>query len=170
MPTRRQVLDSAKLVDEARERLKGILVIDFVVPDYYARRPKPCMGGWGRGSINITPAGKALPCHAAETIPGLVFANVRDERLADIWLYSEAFQRFRGTHWMPEPCRSCELRAVDWGGCRCQALAFAGDAALTDPACAKSSLHAAFIEVAEDAAARPPPEFVYRNPRAGAHL
>ena len=170
MPTRRQVLDSAKLVDEARERLKGILVLDFVVPDYYARRPKPCMGGWGRGSINITPSGQALPCHAAETIPGLVFANVRDERLADIWLHSEAFQRFRGTHWMPEPCRACELRTVDWGGCRCQALAFAGDAALTDPACGKSSLHEAFTQVAEHAAAQPAPELVYRNPRAGAQL
>ena len=122
MPTRRQVLDSAELVEKARERLKGILVIDFVVPDYYARRPKPCMGGWGRASINITPSGKALPCHAAETIPGLAFDNVRDRRLSDIWLHSEAFQRFRGTHWMPEPCRSCELREVDWGGCRCQAL------------------------------------------------
>ena len=170
MPTRRQVLDSAQLVEQARERLKGILVIDFVVPDYYARRPKPCMGGWGRGSINITPSGKALPCHAAETIPGLVFDYVRDKRLADIWLQSAAFQRFRGTHWMPEPCRSCELRTVDWGGCRCQALAFAGDAARTDPACAKSSLHEAFTQVAQREAAEPAPQFVYRNPRAGAQL
>jgi len=91
------VFDSAELVERARERLKGILVIDFVVPDYYARRPKPCMGGWGRGSINITPAGKVLPCHAAETIPELAFDNVRDRRLSDIWLHSDAFQRFRGT-------------------------------------------------------------------------
>src|SRR5262249_54099824 len=117
MPTRRQVLDSVELVERAREPLKGVLVIDFVVPDYYARRPNPCMGGWGRGSINITPAGRALPCHAAETIPGLLFDNVRDKRLADIWLHSDAFQRYRGTDWMPQPCRSCELRAVDWGGC-----------------------------------------------------
>ena len=170
MPTRRQVLDSAELVERARERLKGILVIDFVVPDYYAKRPKPCMGGWGRGSIVITPSGKALPCHAAETIPGLTFDNVRDRRLADIWLHSDAFQRFRGTAWMPEPCRSCELREVDWGGCRCQALAFAGDAALTDPACAKSSLHAAFALVAEREAGSPAPELVFRNPRTGAQM
>ena len=170
MPTRRQVLDSADRVERARERLKGILAIDFVVPDYYARRPKPCMGGWGRGSINITPSGKALPCHAAETIPGLAFDNVRDKRLADIWLHSEAFRRFRGTAWMPEPCRSCDLREVDWGGCRCQALAFAGDAALTDPACAKSSLHLAFAEVAEGEAALSAPEFIFRNPRTGAQL
>jgi len=170
MPTRRQVLDSAELVEQARERLRGVLVIDFVVPDYYARRPKPCMGGWGRGSINITPSGKALPCHAAETIPGLRFDNVRDKRLADIWFHSAAFQRFRGTDWMPQPCRSCELRTVDWGGCRCQALAFAGDAGLTDPACGKSSLHEAFTQVADHAAAQPAREFVYRNPRAGARL
>jgi PqqA peptide cyclase len=170
MPTRRQVLDSVELVERARERLKGVLIIDFVVPDYYARRPKPCMGGWGRGSINITPSGKALPCHAAETIPGLLFDNVRDKRLADIWLRSDAFQRFRGTDWMPEPCRACEFRAVDWGGCRCQALAFAGDAGLTDPACAKSSLHEAFTQVAEAEASEPARELMFRNPRAGAHL
>src|SRR5262249_46716083 len=47
LPTRGEVLHSAELVARARERLKGILAIDFVVPDYYARRPKPCMGGWG---------------------------------------------------------------------------------------------------------------------------
>ena len=137
MPTREQVLDSAELVDEARERLKGILVIDFVVPDYYAKRPKPCMGGWGRGIINITPSGKVLPCHAAETMPGLAFDNVRDRQLRDIWLEFEAFQRYPRHDWMQEPCRSCELREKDWGGCRCQAFAFAGDAALADPACAQ---------------------------------
>jgi pyrroloquinoline quinone biosynthesis protein E len=166
MPTRAQVIRSAELVDEARERLKGILVIDFVVPDYYARRPKPCMGGWGRGLINITPSGKALPCHAAETIAGLAFDNVRESRLRDIWLHSQAFQRFRGTAWMPEPCRSCDEREVDWGGCRCQALAFAGDAAATDPACAKSRLHAAFSEVAEGEASQPPQQFAFRSARA----
>ncbi len=86
MPTREQVLRTAELVGRARERLKGILVIDFVVPDYYARRPKPCMGGWGRDSMNITPSGKVLPCHAAESLPGLIFDNVRDRKLRDIWL------------------------------------------------------------------------------------
>jgi pyrroloquinoline quinone biosynthesis protein E len=167
MPTRDQVLRSAELVAAARERLKGILVIDFVVPDYYASRPKPCMGGWGRGIINVTPSGKVLPCHAAETIPGLAFDNVRDKPLRDIWLNSGAFQAFRGTSWMREPCRSCEFREVDWGGCRCQAFAFAGDAALTDPACAKSALHAKFAQVAQHEASQSPPQFVFRNPRAG---
>ena len=168
MPTRDQVLKSAELVAAARERLRGVLVIDFVVPDYYASRPKPCMGGWGRGIVNVTPSGKVLPCHAAETIPGLVFDNVRDRPLRDIWLNSDAFRAFRGTSWMREPCRSCEFREIDWGGCRCQAFAFAGDAALTDPACAKSALHAKFAQVAQHEASLPPPQFVFRNPRAGA--
>jgi pyrroloquinoline quinone biosynthesis protein E len=168
MPSRDQVLRSAELVDNARERLKGILVIDFVVPDYYASRPKPCMGGWGRGIVAITPSGKVLPCHAAETIPGLVFDNVRDRRLKDIWLGSDAFQRFRGTAWMREPCRSCEFREIDWGGCRCQAFAFLGAAAEADPACAKSPRHATFSATAAHEAAAPPEEFVYRKPRAAA--
>jgi pyrroloquinoline quinone biosynthesis protein E len=168
MPTRDQVLRSADLVDAARERLKGVLVIDFVVPDYYASRPKPCMGGWGRGIVDITPSGKVLPCHAAETIPGLAFDSVRDRPLRDIWSESSAFRTFRGTSWMREPCRSCAFREIDWGGCRCQAFAFAGAGAETDPACALSPLHGAFTRIAEQEAAAPAPAFVYRNPRAGA--
>jgi PqqA peptide cyclase len=170
MPTREQVLESAELVERARERLKGVLVIDFVVPDYYASRPKPCMGGWGRGIVNVTPSGKVLPCHAAETIPGLAFDSVRERRLRDIWLNSSAFQKFRGTEWMPEPCRSCEFREVDWGGCRCQAFAFAGDAALTDPACAKSALHAAFTGAAQRESQMAAPEFSFRSPRAARRI
>ena len=168
MPTREQVLRSAEIVAQARERLKGILVIDFVVPDYYARRPKPCMGGWGRGIINITPSGKVLPCHAAESLPGLVFENVRHRSLRDIWLSSDAFQKFRHTEWMQEPCRSCEFREMDWGGCRCQAFAFTGDMRATDPACDKSSVHGAFADTAHAEAARPPDALVYRSPRASA--
>jgi pyrroloquinoline quinone biosynthesis protein E len=165
MPTREQVVRSADLVAEAREGLKGILTIDFVAPDYYAARPKPCMGGWGRGIINVTPSGKVLPCHAAESIPGLTFANVRERSLREIWLASDAFQKFRGLEWMREPCRSCELREVDWGGCRCQALAFTGAAENADPACAKSAHHAAFTRVAEDESAAPAPDFIYRRPQ-----
>jgi pyrroloquinoline quinone biosynthesis protein E len=168
MPTRAQVLKSAEIVAEARERLKGILIIDFVVPDYYARRPKPCMGGWGRGIINVTPAGKVLPCHAAESLPGLVFENVRDRSLRDIWLSSDAFQKFRHTEWMQEPCRSCEFKEVDWGGCRCQAFAFVGDMRAADPACSKSSAHAAFADTAHGEAASPPGPFAFRSLRASA--
>jgi PqqA peptide cyclase len=169
MPTREQVLASADLVAAARERLKGILVIDFVVPDYYARRPKPCMGGWGRGIINITPSGKMLPCHAAESLPGLAFDNVREKRLRDIWLGSDAFQKYRGTAWMQAPCTSCEFRERDWGGCRCQAFAFAGEATAADPACNKSGHHQAFTEVAEHEAAAEAAPFVFRSLRTAAH-
>jgi len=165
MPTRAQVMRSIEIVDAARERLKGILVIDFVVPDYYATWPKPCMGGWGSGIINVTPSGKVLPCHAAETIPGLIFDNVRDKPLAQIWLHGQAFEKFRGTEWMIEPCRSCERREIDWGGCRCQAFAMVGDAAAADPACVKSSRHKEFVALAEREAGQPPPAFVYRRPR-----
>jgi pyrroloquinoline quinone biosynthesis protein E len=165
MPTRAQVLRSAAIVRKARERLKGALVIDHVVPDYYATWPKPCMGGWGRGIMNVTPSGKVLPCHAAETIPGLLFDNVRDKPLAEIWLDGQAFRTFRGTDWMLEPCRTCERREIDWGGCRCQAFALAGDAAVADPACVKSSRHVELVALAEREADLPPPAFVYRRPR-----
>jgi pyrroloquinoline quinone biosynthesis protein E len=164
MPTRAQVLKSAEIVEEAKERLKGVMVFDFVVPDYYAKTPKPCMGGWGRGVMNVTPQGKVLPCHASETIPGLIFDNVKDRRLADIWLNGQAFQKYRGTSWMKEPCRSCPRREIDFGGCRCQAMAFTGDAANTDPACHFSPHHAAFVAAAEtESAEAAPPAFVYRR-------
>ena len=141
LPTRAQLEAVTRVVDAARERLRSKITIDYVVPDYYASRPKACMGGWGRLFMNISPSGKALPCHAAETLPGLDFPSVRQHTLADIWISSPAFRRFRGTAWMPEPCRSCERREIDWGGCRCQALALLGDAGATDPVCSKSHDH-----------------------------
>ncbi|HWL81264.1 MAG TPA: pyrroloquinoline quinone biosynthesis protein PqqE [Roseomonas sp.] len=147
MPEPAQVEESRRIVTEARQRLEGRLVIDFVAPDYHATRPKACMGGWGRRFLNVSPSGAVLPCHAAETIPGLRFDRVTERSLADIWYGSEAFNRFRGTDWMPEPCRSCDRREVDWGGCRCQALALTGDAARTDPVCALSPDHAAVAGV-----------------------
>lgn len=163
MPTREQFMKTVDIVEAAKERLKGILVFDFVVPDYYASRPKPCMGGWGRGIMNITPSGRALPCHAAESLPGLTFDNVRERPLADIWLNGQAFNMYRGTSWMKEPCRSCDRREIDFGGCRCQALAIAGDATATDPACNLSPLHTMFAETARRESQEPPPPFIYRR-------
>jgi len=148
MPPKKEVDESIAVVEEARTRLKGELVIDMVVPDYYARYPKPCAGGWGRIAINVSPSGKVLPCHAAETIPGLEFWNVRDHPLSDIWRDNPAFKAFRGTEWMLEPCRSCERREIDWGGCRCQALALTGDARNADPACHKSPHHQRIVATA----------------------
>jgi pyrroloquinoline quinone biosynthesis protein E len=154
MPTREQVERAAKAVEELRRRHHGEIVIDAVVPDYYARLPKPCVGGWGRRSLNVTPSGKVLPCHAAESIPGLEFWNVREHSLADIWANSPAFNAFRGTDWMPELCATCARRDIDFGGCRCQAFALTGDASATDPVCHLSPRHAdvvALATVQEDA-------------------
>ncbi len=163
MPTREQFMKTVEIVEQARERLKGIMVFDFVVPDYYAKYPKPCMGGWGSGIINVTPSGKVLPCHAAESLPGMEFDNVRTRRLMDIWLQGAAFNKFRGTEWMKEPCRSCDRKEIDFGGCRCQAFALTGDATNTDPACSLSSRHAEWFKVAEQESHQPAPPFVYRR-------
>jgi pyrroloquinoline quinone biosynthesis protein E len=148
MPTPEQVARAAEEVEALRQRHQGRIVIDAVVPDYYARYPKPCMGGWGRRSLNVTPAGRVLPCHAAESIPGLEFWSVRDHPLADIWRNSPAFRAFRGTDWMSEPCRSCARREQDFGGCRCQAFLLTGDARATDPVCHLSPHHARLAELA----------------------
>lgn len=152
LPSRAQLEHVNAVVAAARTRLRGRIVIDYVVPDYHAARPKACMGGWGNRFINITPSGKALPCHAAETLPGLTFPSVRNQDLIEIWNRTDAFVRFRGTDWMPALCRSCDQREIDWGGCRCQALAIAGDAARADPACARSPDHHLMYEAIEAAA------------------
>jgi pyrroloquinoline quinone biosynthesis protein E len=142
LPTRAQVERSMQTLADAQERLRGQMRIDYVVPDYYAKYPKACMGGWGRRLLLIDPAGRALPCHAAGVIPGLRFDNVRDRSLEWIWHESAAFNKFRGEAWMAEPCRSCDRRAEDFGGCRCQAFLMTGDAAATDPVCSLAPRHA----------------------------
>ncbi len=161
LPGREQMEQATATVEAARHRLLGRLVVDYVMPDYYAARPKACMGGWARRLITVTPAGQALPCHVAESLTGMEFASVREQSLGAIWRDSPAFVRFRGTAWMPEPCRSCDQREVDWGGCRCQAFAMTGDASRTDPACEKSPDHG--MIVAATAEPRAAPAFVYRR-------
>jgi pyrroloquinoline quinone biosynthesis protein E len=141
MPTCRQLENCLRIVGEAQERLSGRIRIDCVLPDYYARYPKACMGGWGRSLMLINPAGEVLPCHAAAVIPGMQFDNVRGHPLEWIWKDSAAFQRFRGEQWMPEPCRSCERRTLDFGGCRCQAFLLTGEASATDPVCTLAPSH-----------------------------
>lgn len=164
MPTIEQIDEATAIVAEETERLRGILDIDFVVPDYYALRPKKCMGGWGRQFFNITPAGKILPCHAAETITELDFESVRSNHsIAWIWQNSDAFNRYRGTGWMPEPCQSCEFKEIDYGGCRCQAFALTGSASNTDPACSLSPLHQSLFDTAEREASGGSDRFIYRN-------
>lgn len=168
MPTLEQIEETSRIVEDAQVRLKGILTIDYVVPDYYALRPKKCMGGWGRQFFNISPTGKILPCHAAETITGLDFESVRSNHsIAWIWQNSDAFNRYRGTGWMPEPCRSCEFKEVDFGGCRCQAFALTGDAGNTDPACTLSPTHEQIFKTAETEASGDVNRFIYRNFNGG---
>src|SRR5277367_3230425 len=147
-------------VEALRAEHHGRIVIDAVVPDYYARFPKPCVGGWGRRSLNVTPSGRVLPCHAAESIPGLEFWSVKDHSLREIWESAPSFNAFRGTAFLPEPCRSCERRELDFGGCRCQAFAITGDAKATDPVCHLSPNHH-LIE--QQAAMREDVPYVYRR-------
>ena len=163
MPTREDFMDRAKITEKARERLKGVIVIDMVVPDYYAKFPKPCMGGWGRGIINVTPQGRVLPCHAAELIKGLEFDNVRDKPLGDIWLNGPAFQKYRGTSWMKDPCRTCPRREVDYGGCRCQAFALTGMRPTpTPPARSRRCTRSGRRSLRSESHVVPP-EFIYRR-------
>jgi PqqA peptide cyclase len=151
MPSRDQAYAAEALVKELRARHHGRIVVDSVIPDYYATMPKPCMGGWGARVINVTPAGKVLPCHAAETIPGLEFWSVRDRALEDVWLNSPAFNAYRGESWMEEPCTSCDKRSTCKGGCRCQALALAGRATAADPVCVLSPFHPELAALAAQA-------------------
>ena len=150
MPTSAQLDKAVEIVTAAEKRLAGRIRIDSVVPDYYAKYPKACMGGWGRRLMLINPAGKVLPCHAAEVISGLEFENTREQTLEWIWRESPSFQRFRGEEWMPEPCRSCDRRTEDFGGCRCQALLLTGDPTATDPACILAPAHAVVETVLEE--------------------
>jgi len=138
MPTREQLAAAWLVVEQERARPDNRLEIVWVLPDYYEQYPKPCMGGWGRSYMTVTPSGEVWPCHAAGRITTLRFDNARERSLEWIWSESDAFRRFRGDAWMPEPCRSCARKDVDFGGCRCQAFLVAGDAAATDPVCSLS--------------------------------
>ncbi|MBB3999445.1 pyrroloquinoline quinone biosynthesis protein PqqE [Aureimonas pseudogalii] len=153
MPPREAMERQIAVVEAARTALRGVLAIDFVAPDYYALYPKACMGGWARDAFMITPDGTAMPCHGAAAIPHLAFENAAKVPLAAIWTRSPAFEAYRGTDWMKDPCRSCERREIDFGGCRCQAMALAGDAAATDPACSLSPLHGRILALAQEEAA-----------------
>jgi len=163
MPTREQAREATRLVAEARARLKGRLVIDYVPADYHEDLPKRCMGGWGSSGLNVIPDGQVLPCHAAQSIPHLSFDRVTERPLRDIWYEGAAFNAYRGTDWMQEPCRSCERREIDFGGCRCQAMAILGDPNATDPVCVKSPHHGILQTRADAHAARDDAPMVYRG-------
>jgi pyrroloquinoline quinone biosynthesis protein E len=153
LPTRAQIHKATDIALAAKKRLWGKMEILFVAPDYYGDRPKPCMHGWGKRHLTVNPVGDVLPCPTAGEIESLRFENVRQKPLRWIWTDSESFNRFRGTEWMPEPCRSCEFREVDFGGCRCQAALLTGNASATDPACSLSpfrDLLTAFVDSAQE--------------------
>jgi pyrroloquinoline quinone biosynthesis protein E len=171
LPTREQLTRSIDFLKDAEERLRGKIRVEFVVPDYYAKFPKPCMGGWGRKLILVTPSGEVLPCHAAKVIPGLRFENVKERSVREIWEHSEAFQKFRGEEWMQEPCKNCDRRELDFGGCRCQAFLLVGDSQATDPVCSLSPQRAKVDAILAETNALPvtqtsgKPEWLYRpNP------
>jgi pyrroloquinoline quinone biosynthesis protein E len=165
LPTRGQVERAAERAARARARLHGKMEIIYVVPDYYATRPKPCMNGWGRRYLTVNPVGEVLPCPTAGGIKKLRFENVREKELGWIWRESEAFNLFRGTEWMPDPCKSCDQREVDFGGCRCQATLLTGNAAHTDPACDLSPYRESLtklVEAARKSPASPGQKFLYQ--------
>lgn len=165
LPSRDQLERARDLADHARARLRGKMEVLFVLPDYYADRPRACMDGWGRRFIVVAPDGLVLPCHAAHTLPGFDFPRATEHSLHQAWHDGEAFQRFRGDAWMPEPCRTCDKRHVDFGGCRCQAFHLTGDAAVTDPACALSPQHGIVERARREAEVTPPSAYRYRSLR-----
>ncbi len=163
MPSRAEAVAAIGEIERLKAEHAGTIVVDHVIPDYHATYPKACMGGWGRRLINVTPTGRVLPCHAAESIPGLEFWSVRDRPLGEIWTDSPAFRAYRGTDWMVEPCRSCPRKATDFGGCRCQALALTGDARNADPVCHLSPFHDRIDAVVLAEAEGPVADYSYRG-------
>ncbi len=161
MPTAAQVAAASDIADEAIRRHKGRMQIVYVLPDYHEAYPKPCYGGWGRFYLVVMPDGRTLPCHGATHITTLAFDTVRDRSLQWIWEQSPAFQAFRGDDWMQEPCRTCPRKAIDFGGCRCQAFALTGDATNADPVCTLTPLRAIIDLAVQEATG--PPTFRYRS-------
>jgi pyrroloquinoline quinone biosynthesis protein E len=167
LPTLQQVREAEREAHAWQQKLGPRMKIYFVVPDYYERRPKPCMNGWGAVFLTVTPDGTALPCHAARQLPGLSFPSLRQASVEEAWFRSEAFNHYRGHGWMKEPCRSCDEKEKDFGGCRCQAFQFTGDADNADPVCEKSPLRHRVDEVLEGAARCTTEQpLVFRNPQA----
>ncbi len=155
LPTKEQFAAAENIAQAFKEKVAGKMKIYYVVPDFYEDRPKACMNGWGTTFLTIAPDGVALPCHSARELPGLDCPNVNDFSIEEIWKESKAFNFFRGFEWMQEPCRSCDEKAKDFGGCRCQAYLLSGDMNATDPVCSKSTqrhLIDEAISVARDSA------------------
>lgn len=163
LPSRGQIERASATAEAASRRLAGRMEILYVLPDYFGDYPKPCLNGWGKVFMTVAADGMVLPCQTAREIRGLAFENVRENSLDKIWFESEAFSRFRGTGWLPEPCRGCPRKEVDFGGCRCQAFLLTGDAAVTDPVCSLSPQHHLVAEALAGAGQDADQRFLYRN-------
>lgn len=163
LPTRAQLQHAQSIIAAAQQQRRFSMGLVYVLPDYYTRYPKPCMGGWGKQTLVIAPNGEVLPCQVAKSIPDLTFANVRNHELEWIWFESEAFNRFRGTDWMAEPCHSCPRKNIDFGGCRCQALLLTGNATATDPTCYLSPHHHVIVAAQAQINHQTPPPLAYRS-------
>ncbi len=151
LPTRAQGEAASRVAKAAKARIGAKMRVVYVVPDYYADRPKPCMDGWGRKFITVAPDGRVLPCPGAHALPMRFDRVLEGATIEELWRTSEPFNAFRGTAWMPEPCASCDERDRDFGGCRCQAFALTGSANNTDPTCSKSPHHAVVTSAREEA-------------------
>jgi pyrroloquinoline quinone biosynthesis protein E len=154
LPTEAMISEARQTIAAARTRLTGKMEILAVLPDYFSDRPRACMDGWGRRYLIVAPDGRVLPCHAAHTLPGMTFDNVISRSVADIWSGSDAFTRFRGEDWMPAPCRTCDQRGLDFGGCRCQSYHLTGDITVTDPSCDLSPRHDLVLRARAEAETR----------------
>jgi len=163
LPSRAQVEHAARVADATRQRLAGRMEILYVLPDYFEPFPKACLHGWGRVFMTVAADGAVLPCQTAREIRGLKFENVRDLSLEKIWFESETFCKFRGTDWLPEPCRSCPRKEIDFGGCRCQAFLLTGDATVTDPVCSLAPKHHLVVEALAGAETGANEKLIYRN-------
>ncbi len=172
MPTKEQLIKAEEVTNKFRERIGNKMKIFFVVPDYYADRPKKCMNGWGEVFMIVTANGDVLPCHSARVLPGLTFPNVKDADLEWVWNESPAFMKYRGDSWMKEPCRTCPEKEKDLGGCRCQAFLLSGDAESADPVCSLSPNHHLIEEAIEEARNSKPNEhpIVFRNDKNSQRL
>jgi len=164
LPSREQLQRAEEITNRFRERVGNKMRVLFVVPDYFERRPKPCMNGLGSVFLTVTPDGTALPCHAAKTLPGLTFPNVKDASVEWIWRDSPGFNHYRGDSWMKEPCRSCPEKTKDFGGCRCQAYLLTGDPDNADPVCDLSPHHHLVTEMVDKASAPAAPAPVVERP------
>jgi pyrroloquinoline quinone biosynthesis protein E len=155
LPDDAQIERARERANAAKQRLRGRMELLFVLPDYHAGVVRPCMQGWASRYIVVSPDGLVLPCHQAHALPGLVFERVTEQPLATIWRDNPALNQFRGESWMTEPCRSCERRSVDFGGCRCQAFQLTGRMDATDPACKLAPEHDLILRARDKARAAP---------------